>query len=185
MMLSHDREDVAGSPATLLQAADTAIAVTAATAAILSLVLLFLSLMAEVVVRYLTTQGLGWPSEMPNILFPWLVMGGVVLAAQHGAHISVTLTLDLLNRRMARALLLVTQVVVAATFFYLTYMGFTVLEITGSEVFPVTGVSSRWAYLALIAGFAGVALTAVVTFLRLLIADDPRAVRTPSPEDEQ
>lgn len=185
MMLSHDREDgVAGVPATLLHAADTAIAVTAATAAILSLVLLFLSLMAEVIVRYLTTQGLGWPSEMPNILFPWLVMGGVVLAAQHGAHISVTLTLDLLGRPMARALLLAMQAVVAATFFYLTYMGFAVLEITGSEVFPVTGISSRWAYLALIAGFAGVGLTAVTTLLRLLSADDPRAVRATNPEDE-
>lgn len=185
MTVSHEREhEVAGLPATLLQAADGAITVLSAVVAILSLIVLFLALGAEVVVRYLTTQGLGWPSELPNLLFPWLVMGGVVLAAQKGAHISVTLLLDLLPRPLARALLLGMQVVVGATFFYLAYIGLAVIEITGSEIYPVTGVSARWAYLSLIAGFVGVGLTAVTTFLRLLIAEDPRSVRAHVSEEE-
>ena len=120
MELSQQRAMTgAGLPASLIHLADTAITVAATVTAVGSLVLLFLSLGAEVVVRYLTTQGLGWPSEMPNILFPWLVMGGIVLDAQHGSHISVTLALDWLGRSAARALLLGMQVVVAATFFYL------------------------------------------------------------------
>lgn len=185
MAVSHDREHgVAGFPATLLQAADAAIFVAAAAVSILSLVVLFLSLGGEVVVRYLTTQGMGWPSEMPNLLFPWLVMGGVVVAAQKGAHISVTLLLDMLPRKASRALLLAMQLLVAATFFYLAYIGLAVIEITGSEVYPVTGVSARWAYLALIAGFVGVGLTAVTTFLRLLITEDPRSVRAHVSEEE-
>lgn len=185
MTVSHEREhEVAGLPATLLQAADGAITVVSAAVAILSLIVLFLALGAEVVVRYLTTQGLGWPSELPNILFPWLVMGGVVLAAQKGAHISVTLLLDLVPRPLARALLLAMQLVVGATFFYLAYIGLAVIEITGSEIYPVTGVSARWAYLSLIAGFVGVGLTAVTTFLRLLIAEDPRSVRAHVSEEE-
>lgn len=185
MTVSHEREhEVAGLPATLLQAADGAISVVSAVVAILSLIVLFLALGAEVVVRYLTTQGLGWPSELPNLLFPWLVMGGVVLAAQKGAHISVTLLLDMLPRPLARALLLVMQLVVGATFFYLAYIGLAVIEITGSEIYPVTGVSARWAYLSLIAGFVGVGLTAVTTFLRLLIAEDPRSVRAHVSEEE-
>ena len=121
---------------------------------------------------------------MPNLLFPWLVMGGVVVAAQKGAHISVTLLLDMLPRRASRALLLAMQLLVAATFFYLAYIGLAVIEITGSEVYPVTGVSARWAYLALIAGFVGVGLTAVTTFLRLLITEDPRSVRAHVSEEE-
>lgn len=185
MTVSHEREhEVAGFPATLLQAADGAISVVSAAVAILSLIVLFLALGAEVVVRYLTTQGLGWPSELPNLLFPWLVMGGVVLAAQKGAHISVTLLLDMLPRPLARALLLGMQVVVGATFFYLAYIGLAVIEITGAEIYPVTGVSARWAYLSLIAGFVGVGLTAVTTFLRLLIAEDPRSVRAHVSEEE-
>ncbi|MBP2315427.1 TRAP transporter small permease [Azospirillum soli] len=185
MELSHHRAMTgAGAPASLIQLADTAITVAATVVAVGSLVLLFLSLGAEVVVRYLTTQGLGWPSEMPNILFPWLVMGGIVLAAQHGSHISVTLVLDLLGRSAARALLLGMQVVVAATFFYLAWIGMAVIEITGTEVYPVTGVSARWAYLSLIVGFAGVGLTALTTFARLLIAEDPMSVRAHVAEEE-
>lgn len=185
MDISHQREVMAaGLPASIVQVVDTVIAVAATVIAIGALVFLFLSLMAEVVVRYLTTQGLGWPSEMPNILFPWLVMAGIVLAAQHGAHISVTLLLDKLGRQGARALLLGMQVVVAATFFYLAYIGLAVIEITGTEIYPVTGISARWAYLSLIAGFVGVGLTAVTTFLRLLLTEDPMSVRGHSLEEE-
>jgi len=173
----------AGKPASVIEVADKAIAFAATAVAILALVALFLSLGAEVVVRYFTTQGLGWPSETPNLLFPWLVMGGVVLAAQRGSHIAVTLTLEMLDRNAAKLLLLGMQVVVAATFFYLAWIGLAVIEITGTEVYPVTGVSARWAYLSLIAGFVGVGLTAVTTFIRLLSAEDPRTVRADHPED--
>ncbi|QQP87606.1 TRAP transporter small permease [Skermanella sp. TT6] len=173
----------AGIPAAVIAVADRAIALAATIVAIVALVALFLALGAEVVVRYFTTQGLGWPSEMPNLLFPWLVMGGIVLAAQRGSHVAVSLVLDMLGRASARVLLLGMQVVVAVTFFYLAYIGLAVIEITGSEVYPVTGVSARWAYLSLIAGFVGIGLTAVTTFARLLYAEDPRSVRADHPED--
>jgi TRAP-type C4-dicarboxylate transport system permease small subunit len=111
-------------------------------------------------------------------------MAGIVLAAQRGAHISVTLVLGMLGRNAARLLLLGMQVVVAATFFYLAYIGLAVIEITGSEVYPVTGVSARWAYLSLIVGFIGVGLTAVTTFGRLLLVEDPLSVRAHIAEEE-
>lgn len=174
----------AGLPASLVTLVDTAISVAARVVAIGSLVALFLALGAEVVVRYLTTQGLGWPSELPNILFPWLVMGGIVLAAQGGAHIAVTLVLDSLGTAAARVLLLGMQIVVAATFFYLAYIGLAVIEITGSEIYPVTGVPASWAYGSLIVGFVGVGLTALTTFARLLMAEDPRSVRAHVTEEE-
>lgn len=156
---------------------DGTLVVTSITLALASLVVMFLSLMAEVVVRYVTNQGMGWPSEMPNILFPWLVMSGVVLGAQKGQHIAVTALLGVLGRTGNRLLLLSLQLVVAATFFYLAYIGLDVLEITGSEEFPVTGITAFWAYLALIAGFTGLGITAMTTFARLLLANDPLAVR--------
>jgi TRAP-type C4-dicarboxylate transport system permease small subunit len=182
--VSPERDAIgAGLPASIVRAADKAIAVAATVVSMAALVALFLALGAEVVVRYLTTQGLGWPSEMPNLLFPWLVMGGVVLAAQRGAHIAVTIVLGKLGRPAARVLLLAMQGVVAATFFHLAYIGLAVIEITGAEVYPVTGVSARWAYLSLIVGFAGVGLTAATTFVRVLLADEPRLVRADHPED--
>lgn len=152
--------------------------------AISSLVIMFLAMMAEVVVRYLTNQGMGWPSEMPNLLFPWLVMSGVVLGAQRGQHIAVTAVLGVLGRTGNRVLLLSLQALIAVTFFYLAYVGFDVLEITGTEVFPVTGITAYWAYLALIAGFLGLGVTALTTFVHLLLASNPLSVRAHDIEDD-
>lgn len=168
----------AGHAATLVAWIDGALVASSIVLAISSLVIMFLALMAEVVVRYLTNQGMGWPSEMPNILFPWLVMSGVVLGAQRGQHIAVTALLGLLGRTGNRLLLLALQVLIAATFFYLAYIGFDVLEITGTEEFPVTGITAYWAYLALIVGFSGLGITALTTFVRLLLAPDPLSVRS-------
>jgi len=180
MTAAHSSPNVAlssGVAASVVKWVDETIVVAGTAIAITSLVVMFVSLMAEVIVRYLTNQGMGWPTEMPNILFPWLVMSGVVLAAQRGQHIAVTAINGLLGRGGNRVLLLGQQVLVAATFFYLAWAGLDVLEITGSEVYPVTGITAHWAYLAMIVGFVGLGITALTTFVRLLLAEDPLAVR--------
>jgi TRAP-type C4-dicarboxylate transport system permease small subunit len=174
----------AGHPASRVEWVDKTITLAATVISITALVSMFLALCAEVVVRYVTKTSLGWPTELPNFMFPWLVMSGIVLAAQHGAHISVTLLLGKLARGAQRSLLLAMQLVIAGTFFYLAWIGLDVIEITGSEVYPVTGIAARWAYLALIAGFAGVGITALTTLARLLPTEDPLSVRAHHAEEE-
>jgi len=166
-----------GLVASLVEWLDSSIVVASSVAAIGSLVIMFISLMAEVIVRYFTNQGMGWPTEMPNILFPWLVMGGVVLGAQRGQHIAVTALNNLLGRTGNRLLMLGQQILVVGAFFYLAWVGLGVIEITGSEVYPVTGITARWAYLAMIVGFVGLGITAITTFVRLVMASDPLSVR--------
>ncbi len=163
--------------ATLVKWIDAAITGTSIVLAVTALVIMFIALMAEVVVRYVTNQGMGWPTEMPNLLFPWLVMSGVVLAAQRGQHIAVTAILPWLGRTGQRALLMLLQAGVVATFFYLAWVGLDVIEITGTEVYPVTGVSAKWAYMALIVGFVGLGLTALTTLVHLAITPNPLDVR--------
>lgn len=168
----------------LVKWVDSLIAVTSSVIAISALVIMFASLMAEVIVRYFTNQGMGWPTELPSLLFPWLVMSGVVLAAQRGQHIAVTAINHLLGRTGNRILMLALQALVGSTFFYLAWVGLDVIEITGSEVYPVTGISARWAYLALIVGFVGLGITAMTTCVRLLMASDPLSVRTHHIEED-
>jgi len=163
---------------------DASIVVSGSVIAISALVIMFVSLMAEVIVRYLTNQGMGWPTELPSLLFPWLVMSGVVLAAQRGQHIAVAAINGLLGRNGNRILMLGLQLLVMATFFYLAWVGLDVIEITGTEVYPVTGITARWAYLALIVGFVGLGITAMTTFVRLLLASDPLSVRTHHIEED-
>jgi TRAP-type transport system small permease protein len=167
----------------VLWATDTAVTLLATALSVSAMVALFLALSGDVMVRYFTTRSLGWPSEMPNLLFPWLVMGAIVLAAQRGQHVAVTIILPLLRRPVVRVLLLAMQVLVALTFFYLAYIGLAVIEITATEVYPVTGISAKYAYFALIFGFVGIGITARTTLGWLLVTEDPLAVRIPSPEE--
>ena len=167
----------------LIHITDLTIEVSSKIIAVITLVVMFLSLMAEVIVRYVTNQGMGWPTEIPNLLFPWLMMSGIVLAAQYGKHIAVETIRAFLSKNLNRVLLMSLQVVIICTFFYLAQVGLFVIEITGSEVYPVTKVSAKWAYLSIIVGFVALGLTGITTFFRLLFADDPLSVRAPAPED--
>ncbi|TEA73656.1 TRAP transporter small permease [Pollutimonas harenae] len=149
-----------------------------------SLLAMFVALLLEVVVRYATNSGLGWPTELPSLLFPWLVMSGVVLAAQRGQHIAVTAILHILGKTSMRILLIALQLMLIVVFLYLAEVGLRVIEVTGTEVFPVTRITAKWAYLSLIAGFVGVALTALSTIVQLVVAPDPAAVRAHKAEED-
>ena len=167
----------------LINITDLTIEVSSKIIAVITLVVMFLSLMAEVVVRYVTNQGMGWPTEIPSLLFPWLMMSGIVLAAQYGKHIAVETMRAYLSKNVNRVIMMALQLLIIFTFFYLAQVGLFVIEITGSEVFPVTKISAKWAYLSIIVGFVALGLTGLTTFFRLLLADDPLLVRAPAPED--
>ena len=155
---------------------DRVVTVAAAAVALGSIIAIFLALLAEVLIRYLTTRGLGWPTEVPNLLFPWLVMGGIVLAAHRGAHIAVSILLHALTPGAAKVLLVGMQLLVAATFVFLSYVSIAVVEITGNQLFPVTGIPQLYAYLSMFFGFGGIAIISLVTLIKVLYADDPRSV---------
>ena len=170
-------------PMAQVSAVDRVIEYTSMVIAVITISVMFFSLMAEVVVRYVTNQGMGWPTEMPNLLFPWLVMSGIVLAAQHGKHIAVETIRSFLGKTANRILMMLLQLLVIATFFYLAHVGLFVIEITGSETYPVTKVSAKWAYLSIIVGFTALGITGITTFFRLWMANDPLTVRSHTLED--
>ena len=62
----------------------------------LSTSVIFVILVANTVLRYATGASLQWANEVPELLFPWLVMSGVVLAAASGAHITTTFLVEVL-----------------------------------------------------------------------------------------
>ena len=134
---------------------------------IASIVVIFLALMAEVVIRYFTSAGLGWPNEIPNLLFPWLVMGGIVVGAQRGAHIASEAFRGFLNDMQLRILLGGINILVSVSFGYLSYLALQVIEITKAQTFPITHLGQAWAYSALLFGFGGIALSCLVNLVRV------------------
>lgn len=169
----------------IASAVDRLITSVAIAVSISALVAMFVALMLEVIVRYVTNSGLGWTTEVPNLLFPWLVMGGIVLAAQRGQHISVRVLLQFLSIGATRVLFIFLHAMLFSVFVYLYFVGLQVIEVTGSEVFPVTRMSAKWAYLSLLAGFVGIALTALTSVVYLLRAESPADVRASSAEAEE
>lgn len=161
---------------------DRVIVAAATLATVASLAVLFVTLMTEVILRYFTARGLGWPNEMPALLFPWLAMGGAVLAAQRGRHIAVTLLQEILPVILTRALLVLLHLMAAAGFLYLAWIGLAVLQVAGGERYPVSRIPAYWAYLALVTGFTLIAVTAITTLPRLLLDPDPVNARNEGPE---
>lgn len=150
--------------------------------AIISICAMFLSLMAEVFVRYITHTGLGWPNEIPNILFPWLIMGCIVLAAQRGAHIAAEAIRTRLGNRSLRVILILIHLLVAVSFAYLAQLSLQVITITKNQVFPITGLGQAWAYSSMLFGFWGIAISAVVNLIRVAYATEPDTIPHSSPE---
>jgi TRAP-type transport system small permease protein len=75
----------------LLQLLDRTIGATCRAVLYLTLAVVFAILTANVVLRYVAGTSVASASELPELLFPWMIMAGVVLAAQHGSHIAVVI----------------------------------------------------------------------------------------------
>ena len=77
---------------------------------------IFIILVANTVLRYATGTSLQWANEVPELLFPWLVMSGVVLAAAHGAHITTSFLMDAVPPALRRWASIGSWLVVAALY---------------------------------------------------------------------
>ncbi|MFM2342492.1 MAG: hypothetical protein RLZZ592_2145, partial [Pseudomonadota bacterium] len=75
---------------------------------------IFVILCANTVLRYVTGSSLQWGAELPELLFPWLVMAGVVLGAAHGSHITTSFLVETLPAPVRRVIALAGWLLVAA-----------------------------------------------------------------------
>lgn len=145
-------------------------------------VVLFLSVGAEVLIRYATQQSTLWLTELPILLFPWMTASGVVLAAQFGQHFLVEFGVHFMGPRVARIVFVFSQVTSAAAFLYLSWTGLKILEVTAGESLPMTGLPSSWSYLGVIIGFVLLAITALTTlYVGWRASGDPLKVRAAPP----
>lgn len=122
---------------------------------------IFLILVANTVLRYATGSSLQWANEVPELLFPWLVMSGVVLAAGHGAHITTSFLMDAVPAGLRRAIGVATWLVVAALYTTLAVATYRMLEIVHDEKSPILQLPGSLTYGCVMGGMALLALLAV------------------------
>ncbi|MDP2406733.1 MAG: TRAP transporter small permease [Hydrogenophaga sp.] len=138
-----------------------------AVVAICSLVLwlttgvIFLILTTNTVLRYAIGSSLQWANELPELLFPWLVMAGVVLAAEKGAHIATVFLVEAVPPAVRRVIGVLGWLVVAGLYGTLAWATFSMLEIVHDEKSPILQVPGSVTYGCVMGGMVMLALLAL------------------------
>jgi TRAP-type transport system small permease protein len=157
-------------------ALDRAIALVCKTVLWLTTVVIFVILCANTALRYITGSSLQWANEVPELLFPWLVMSGVVLAAQHGAHIATTFLMDSLPPRVQRVVAVVSWLVVAGLYATLAVATLRMLEIVHDEKSPILQLPGSITYGCVMVGMVLLAVLALQSAWRTWQAEPPATV---------
>jgi TRAP-type transport system small permease protein len=127
----------------------------------LSTSVIFVILCGNTALRYATGSSLQWGNEVPELLFPWLVMAGVVLAAQHGAHITTSFLMEKLPFGARRGLTTMGWLVVAGLYGTLGVATFRMLEVVHDEKSPILQVPGSITYACVMGGMCLLALLAL------------------------
>jgi TRAP-type transport system small permease protein len=135
---------------------------------------IFFILCINTALRFAGKRGMDWAAEMPELLFPWLVMSGVVLAAVHGSHITTSFLRDRLKPAHQRFLAIFVWAVVAALYATLCTATYKMLDIVKDEKSPVLGVPGSVTY--------GCVLVGMFLLMVLAIKDCITAIKTPALE---
>jgi TRAP-type transport system small permease protein len=129
----------------------------------LTLGVVFFILSANVALRYVAGTSIASASELPELMFPWMIMAGVVLAAQHGSHIAVVLLTQKLGAAR-RWVLAGGSVTVAVLYAWLAAAAWPLMAIAADETTPILHVPGSVSVGCLMLGFA---LLSLVTLCKL------------------
>ena len=130
----------------------------------ITLTIVFLILSINVGLRYIAGTSLAWASELPELLFPWMIMAGVVIAVQHGSHISVVILTQKLPLLIRRYVLVAGSCIVALLYGSLAVMAWPLVEIAADEKTPILQMPGSYSMACLMFGFA---MLAVMTICKL------------------
>ena len=124
---------------------------------------IFLILVANTALRYATGSSLQWANEVPELLFPWLVMAGVVLAAAQGAHITTSFLMDAVPAAARRIVAVLGWLAVAGMYFTVAWATFRMLDIVHDEKSPILQVPGSLTYGCVMGGMLLLAVIALLS----------------------
>lgn len=137
------------------------------------LVIMFVALLVNVVLRYLFGSGIPWAYEIHAVLLPWLVAGGVVIASARGRNIAITILPNLLQGRNRTALLVAINVAIMVIALSVLWSSQPIIRASQFQTLPALGVTQVWGYSSLLYAFGLVAVIAVLDGLSLVLTGSP------------
>ncbi len=141
-------------------------------------------LTSNVFARYLLAAGgFRFAQELPERLFPFFIMAGVVLAVQKGGHLAVETLPGLLGREGRRVLALFGFAVVIISYVVLAWQSLIVADMSWIDLSPILRMPVSYGYFALALGCLGVAITTATIAVRVAIIG-PEAIPAADPEEQ-
>ena len=117
--------------------------------------------------RYTTDASIVWSEQAVRLVFPWFILGGAVLAAQHNRHIGVAVLVNKLGSKMLRRLQIFVQLVIMVS--CAVVFDFAIgITLEDESMYTLIGISQSWSYLALVVGYALLTLTTLTNIYRLI-----------------
>lgn len=127
---------------------------------------IFVILSANTALRYASGTSLQWANEVPELLFPWLVMSGVVLAAERGSHIATVFLVDSVGPQARRIVAIISWLMVAVLYAVLVRATWSLMEIVHDERSPILQVPNSVTYGCVMVGMVLLGLLALLAAWR-------------------
>jgi TRAP-type C4-dicarboxylate transport system permease small subunit len=138
----------------------------------LTMSIIFSILCINTLLRYVFGSGMQWANEVPEMLFPWLVMAGVVLAGVTGGHITTTFLRDKISPHAQRWLSMLVWGLVTVLYATLSLATFKMLSIVHDEKSAILGVPQSVTF--------GCVMLGMLCLMLLAIKDLVVAWKTPA-----
>lgn len=138
------------------------------------LVAMFVSMVAiifvQVIMRYAFNNSLSWSEELGKFLFVWLSWIGISIGARRREHIKITMLVDKLPYRAARAMDVLVELTLIAICAITAYYGVTLVFSQAGTHFAGIKISMSWGYLSVVVGCILMVIRSLVTLTEAIIA---------------
>jgi TRAP-type C4-dicarboxylate transport system permease small subunit len=134
---------------------------------------MFVALLVNVILRYAVGSGIPWAYEIHALLLPWLVAGGIVIAAARSRNIAITLLPEMLGSRLQRLLLLSVEIAIVVIAASVLSSSQPILKASTFQTLSTLGIKQVWGYSSMVYAFASMIVIAALTTLQVLGGSDP------------
>lgn len=130
----------------------------------------FVTLFINVFLRYAFGDGIPWAYEVHAVSLPWLVAGGIVIAAARSRNITISLLPDLLNPGMTRTLLVIVNLAIVVIAFNVLWSSQPILKASKFQTLSTLGIKQVWGYASLVYAFGSMTVIAALNIVRVLLS---------------
>ncbi|WP_169449479.1 TRAP transporter small permease [Oceanobacter kriegii] len=170
--LNHTREPLRSRVSAALAKALSVINLSGAVIVGVTLTLIFLVIFVNVIARYFFENGFTWAYEVPSILFPWAVAGGIVMAASQGRNISVDMFINALPSKFRRAIYVGINLFLGFVSASVVIYSMPIVMSSRYSRLAETGIPQIYGYSSIMYAFSFVCLVSVITAIEYMLGRD-------------